>query len=116
RSYQFHLNYNKLNEDGTPDTNWNTAAANEAFRLSWYYGLDLTPYYSRTNAVNPLSCENNYYSMPGLLYTSDGTDYTDLVKAELVLGEADSEKMIRLHSELGEQYNQQAIEELTALG
>ena len=32
RSYQFHLNYNKLNEDGTPDTNWNTAAANEAFR------------------------------------------------------------------------------------
>ncbi len=63
RSYQFHLNYNKLNEDGTPDTNWNTAAANESFRLSWYYGLDLTPYYSRTNAVNPLSCENNYYSI-----------------------------------------------------
>ena len=116
RSYQFHLNYNKLNEDGTPDTNWNTAAANEAFRLSWYYGLDLTPYYSRTNAVNPLSCENNYYSMPGLLYTSDGTDYTDLVKAELGLGEADGEKMIRLNSELGEQYKQQAIEELTALG
>ena len=116
RSYQFHLNYNKLNEDGTPDTNWNTAAANEAFRLSWYYGLDLTPYYSRTNAVTPLSCENNYYSMPGLLYTSDGTDYTDLVKAELGLGEADGEKMIRLNSELGEQYKQQAIEELTALG
>ena len=116
RSYQFHLNYNKLNEDGTPDTNWNTAAANESFRLSWYYGLDLTPYYSRTNAVNPLSCENNYYSMPGLLYTSDGTDYTDLVKAELGLGEADGEKMIRLNSELGEQYKQQAIEELTALG
>ena len=115
-SYQIRFNYAKNNEDGTPDTNWNLAAANEAFRLSWYYGLDLTPYYSRTNAVNPLSCENNYYSMPGLLYTSDGTDYTDLVKAELGLGEADGEKMIRLNSELGEQYKQQAIEELTALG
>ena len=116
RSYQFHLNYNKLNEDGTPDTNWNTAAANEAFRLSWYYGLDLTPYYSRTNAVNPLSCENNYYSMPGLLYTSDGTDYTDLVKQELGLGEADGESMVRLDADKAEEYKQQAIEELTALG
>ena len=115
-SAQMKFNYDKKLEDGSPDTNWNTAAANEAFRLSWYYGLDLTPYYSRTNAVNPLSCENNYYSMPGLLYTSDGTDYTDLVKAELGLGEADGEKMIRLNSELGEQYKQQAIEELTALG
>ena len=115
-SYQMHFNYNKNNEDGSKDTNWNTAIANEAFRKAWYYGLDLTPYYSRTNAVNPLSCENNYYSMPGLLYTSDGTDYTDLVKAELGLGEADGEKMIRLNSELGEQYKQQAIEELTALG
>ena len=116
RSYQFHLNYNKLNADGTPDTNWNTAAANEAFRLSWYYGLDLTPYYSRTNAVNPLSCENNYYSMPGLLYTSDGTDYTDLVKAELGLGDANGETMTRLDADKAEQYKQQAIEELTALG
>ena len=116
RSYQFHLNYNKLNADGTPDTNWNTAAANEAFRLSWYYGLDLTPYYSRTNAINPLSCENNYYSMPGLLYTSDGTDYTDLVKAELGLGDANGETMTRLDADKAEQYKQQAIEELTALG
>ena len=31
--YQFQLNYNKLFEDGTPDVNWNTAVANEAFRL-----------------------------------------------------------------------------------
>ena len=33
RSYQFHFNYNKHKEDGTPDTNWNNAIANEAFRL-----------------------------------------------------------------------------------
>ena len=48
-SYQTRFNYNKKNEDGTPDTNWNLAAANEAFRLSWYYGLDLTEYFKRSN-------------------------------------------------------------------
>ena len=116
RSYQFHFNYDKRNEDGSVDTNWNTAISNEAFRKSWYYGLDLTPYYSRTNAVNPMSCENLFYSMPGLLYTSDGTDYTDLVRQELGLPESNGETMVRLDAEKAEQYKQQAIEELTALG
>ena len=27
-----------------------------------------------------MSCENNAYTMKGLVYTSDGTDYADLVK------------------------------------
>ena len=54
-SYHIHFDFNKNNEDGTPDTNWNTAAANEAFRKSWYYGLDLTNYWKRKNAVDPLS-------------------------------------------------------------
>ena len=116
RSYQFHFNYDKRNEDGSVDTNWNTAISNEAFRKSWYYGLDLTPYYSRTNAVNPMSCENLFYSMPGLLYTSDGTDYTELVRQELGLPESNGETMVRLDAEKAEQYKQQAIEELTALG
>ena len=40
-SYQIHFNYNKLLEDGTPDTNWNTAIANEAFRKALYYGWDI---------------------------------------------------------------------------
>ncbi len=116
RSYQFHFNYDKRTEDGSVDTNWNTAVANEAFRLAWYYGLDLTPYFSRTNAVNPMSCENNFYSMPGLLYTSDGTDYTDLVRAQLGLPEENGETPVRLDAEKAEQYKQQAIEELTAAG
>lgn len=55
-TYQIHFNYDKHLEDGTPDVNWNTAIANEAFRLSWYYGLDLTEYWKRTNSINPLSC------------------------------------------------------------
>ena len=44
-SYQMQL---QLQQDATrtatPDTNWNTAIANENFRKSWYYGLDATPY------------------------------------------------------------------------
>ena len=31
-SYQMHFNYQKNNEDGTPDDNWNKAIANKAFR------------------------------------------------------------------------------------
>ena len=116
RSYQFHLNYNKLNADGTPDENWNKAAANTAFRKSWYYGLDLAPYYSRTNAINPLSCENNFYTMKGLLYTSDGTEYTDLVKQELGLSESDGKNMIRHDAEKAQEYKKQAMEELSAQG
>ena len=116
RSFQYHFNYNKMKEDGTPDTNWNTAIANEAFRLSWYYGLNLTEYYKRSNTINPMSCENECFTMKGLCYTSDGTDYTDLVKKELGLPKEDGQKIVRLDAEKAEQYKQQAIEELTALG
>ena len=115
-SYQIHFNFDKRKEDGSVDTNWNTAIANEAFRLSWYYGLDLSEYYKRFNTINPMSCENNYFTMKGLVYTSDGTDYTELVHQELGLPELNGEKQVRLDAEKAEQYKQQAIEELTALG
>ena len=114
--YQFQLNYHKLFSDGTEDVNWNTAVANEAFRLSWWYGLDLKEYYKRTNAVDPMVCENNFYTMKGLVYTSDGTDYTELVRQEMGLPENNGETMIRLDAEKAEEYKQAAIEELTALG
>jgi oligopeptide transport system substrate-binding protein len=115
-SYQIHFAYNKNNEDGTADVNWNTAIANEAFRLSWYYGLDMTSWYKRINSINPLKTENNCYTMSGLVYTSDGTDYTDLVLANLGLGEYNGETMVRYDAEKAEAYKQQAIEELTAQG
>ena len=115
-SYQVQFNYNKNKEDGTPDTNWNTAIANEAFRLSWYYGIDFTNYWKRVNAINPMSCENNFYTMKGLVYTSDGTDYTDLVRKEMGMTDENGTTPIRLDAEKAEQYKQQAIEELTALG
>ena len=116
RSYQIHFNYFKNKEDGTPDTTWNTVVANEAFRLAWYYGLDLTPSYSRTNAINPMSCENNFYTMKGLLYTSDGTEYTELVRKELGLPESNGETMVRLDAEKAKQYKEQAMKELGELG
>ena len=115
-SYQVQFNYNKNKEDGTPDTNWNTAIANEAFRLSWYYGLDFTNYWKRVNAIDPMSCENNFYTMKGLVYTSDGTDYTDLVRKEMGMTDENGTTPIRLDAEKAEQYKQQAIEELTAQG
>ena len=115
-SYQIHFNFDKYTEDGTKDTNWNTAIANEAFRLSWYYGLDLSEYYKRFNTIDPMSCENECFTMKGLVYTSDGTDYTELVKQELGLPEMDGETIVRLDADKAEQYKQQAIEELTALG
>lgn len=115
-SYQMHLNYAKNNEDGTPDTNWNTAVANEAFRLSMYYGLDLTKYWSRSNFINPLHNENVCYTMKGLLKYSDGRDYTDKVQELLGMSESDGEHMRRYDKEKAEAYKKQAIEELTAQG
>ena len=115
-SYQFHFYFNKNKEDGTPDTNWNTAIANEAFRKSWYYGLNLSDYWKRTNAIDPMVCENNFYTMKGLVYTTDGTEYTELVKKELGLGETNGNTPARVDPAKAEEYKKQAIEELTALG
>ena len=116
RSYQFHLNYSKNNEDGTPDTNWNTAIANEAFRQSWYYGLNLTDYFKRSNTINPMSCENNFYTTPDLIFCSDGTEYTQLVREKLGLPENNGETPVRLNADKFNALKAQAMEELTALG
>lgn len=115
-SWQMKFNYNKLDAEGNPDTNWNTAIANLAFRKSLYYGLDLESYYARTNAINPLKCENNAYTMRGLCTTSDGTDYVDLVLDKLGISDYNGETMVRLDADKFAEYKAQAIEELTAAG
>ena len=115
-SYQWQFNYNKMNEDGTEDTNWNKAIANEAFRKTLYYGMDLTEYLKRSNSITPLKCENNFFTMRGTLYNPAGVEYTELVREKLGLGEYNGETPVRYNKELGEQYKAQAIEELTALG
>ncbi len=115
-SWQFYFNYNKLFEDGTPDENFNKAAANENFRKSFFYGWDNTEYLKRTNTVNPLKCENSFYTMKGLCYTSDGRDYTDLVQEELGVASYNGETLIHLDTAKAEEYKAKAIEELTAVG
>ena len=116
-SYQFHLVYDKKTEAGEPDTNWNLAVANEAFRLSWYYGLDITKWLARTNAINPLKCTNYTYTMSNLCSLSDGTEYTQLVrdKIGLQLPEADG-TYNRADAAKAAQYKQQAMTELAAKG
>ena len=114
-SYQIHLVYDKKNEDGTPDTNWNTAIANEAFRLAWYYGLDMTSYLARTNAINPYSCENWVYTGNAVAVTSDGTDYTQLVRDRIGIQNGTG-TYARYDAEKAAAYKAQAIEELTAKG
>ena len=81
-----------------------------------YYGLDLTNYWKRTNVIDPMSCENNFYTMKGLCYTSDGTDYVELVREELGLPKENGETPVRLDKAKAEELKKQAIEELTALG
>ena len=115
-SYQFQFNYGKLNEDGTRDDNWDDAIANEAFRQCFYYGLELGNYYKRTNSINPYKCYNNAFTMKGLVYYSDGSEYTDHVLEAMGEPMYDNETMHRYNKEKFEELKAQAIEELTAQG
>ena len=115
-SYVWHWNFNKNKEDGTPDENWNKAVANSAFRKAFYYGFDMVDYWKRTNALTPMVIENNFYTMKGLCFTSDGTDYVELVRKELGLPEENGETPVRLDKDKYEQYKKQAMEELSAIG
>ncbi len=115
-SYQIHFNFLKNKEDGTPDTNWNTAAANKNFRMALMHGVNLEEIYRRSNAIDPYAVENNFYTMEGLVYTSDGTEYTELVRQEMGLPEPDGKKMVRLDEAKAAEYVEKAKEELTALG
>lgn len=114
-SYQMHFCWDKRNEDGTPDTNWNTAIANENFRLALYYGLDITDYLARTNFIHPLSCQNYCYTANAVSVNSEGKDYTQMVRDELGL-QYDSEKFVRRDETKAAEYKTKAIEELTAAG
>ncbi len=114
-SYQIHLVYDKKNEDGTPDTNWNTAVANENFRLALYYGLDATNYLARTNDINPLSCQNFCYTANAVAVNSAGVDYTQLVRDKIGLQYA-TDTFARLDADKAAAYKAAAIEELTAAG
>ena len=119
-SYQMHLNFQRKDENGNLDENWNKAVSNRAFRQCFYKGLNLINYYARTNKINPLKCENDYYTMPGVCYNTKGEEYTTLVAKEMGFDteKYDGETMIRLRANGGDisALKKQAMEELSAIG
>ena len=119
-SFQMHLNFQRKDENGNLDENWNKAVSNRAFRQCFYKGIDFTNYYARTNKINPLKCENDYYTMPGVCYNTKGEEYTTLVAKEMGFDaeKYDGETMIRLRANGGDisALKKQAMEELSAIG
>ena len=117
-AYVAHFNYDAKNEDGSDDTNWNTAIANKNFRLCWYYGIDWTSYLKRVNTINPGNCVYDVYTKDSLCFTSDGTDYTQLVTDELGYSTELSPTAVhaRYDRDKYEECKEAAIEELTAAG
>ena len=117
-AYVMHFNYNAKNEDGSDDTNWNTAIANKNFRLCWYYGVDYTSLLKRVNSTNPGKCVYDCYTKDSLCFTSDGTDYTTLVQEELgYTSENNSDSVhARIDADKLAEVKEAAIEELTAAG
>lgn len=108
------FNYAKNNEDGTPDTAWNTAVANENFRQCFYYGLDLYNYFATVDPVDPTSVARGSITVYGLAALSDGRDYTDLVY-DLIGFDPYTNYSHQDLDKLAE-YKARAIEELTAQG
>ena len=119
-SFQMHLNFQRKDENGNLDENWNKAVSNRAFRQCFYKGINFTNYYARTNKINPLKCENDYYTMPGVCYNTKGEEYTTLVAKEMGFDteKYDGETMIRLRANGGDisALKKQAMEELSAIG
>lgn len=123
-SYCWVFNFHKFINQGTTaspdyveDVNWNTAISNEAFRKSLYYGVDFYEYMALANPLDPGSMEDLCYTMEGVCFFSDGTDYIERVKELIGLdGEREGDSLLRVNADEAEKYKQQAIEELTAQG
>ncbi len=109
------FNFAKNNDDGSEDVNWNTAVANENFRESIMWGLDLTNLLSNKNPIDPVSVAGYNFSHDLMCSTSDGTDYQDLVVEKLGF-DLDSDEYQRYDPELGASYKEAAMEELSAQG
>ncbi len=114
-TYVMHFNYQKIDsETGELDTNWNTAIANENFRMAMYWGLDLEGYFAYTDSVTPFSVAG--YTMTQTNFVNvEGMDYQDYV-VELLGLEKSSESYSRYNPELAQEYLDKAVEELTAAG
>lgn len=109
------FNYAKKTADGSPDTQWNTAVANENFRKAFYYGMDLYDYFATAwDSLDPESCARGTMTVYGLAKLSDGTDYTDLVYDAIDYHPTENYS----HQDLDKlaEYKAAAMEELSAQG
>ena len=99
----------------TWDENWNRAVANENFRKAFYHGVEWYQWLELMNFINPMSCDFNTYTLPGIAKFSDGTDYVDRVE-ELLGVVNNGETPGKYNAEAAAEYKAKAIEELTAQG
>ena len=113
-SWGIFFNYAKNTLNDTPDTNWNTAVANENFRQCFYYGLDLYNYFATIDPIDPASVARGTMTVYGLASLSDGTDYTELVYDAINYDPYSNYS----HQDLDKlaDYKAKAMEELTAQG
>jgi len=87
----------------------NRAMSNLNFRKSLFYGFDRTMYNEVSNPINPSSIEAYAFSGVDFVYTTDGTDYTQL--GNLKQWQSPQYDMTK-----AEEYKAKAIEELEAEG
>lgn len=98
-----------LNNRTTYSEDTNKALSNLAFRKSLFYGIDRTLYNEVSNPINPESIEGYSYTASDFVYTSDGTDYTQL-------GDLKQWQTSQFDLAKAESYKSQAMEELSAEG
>jgi len=87
----------------------NKALSNLNFRKSLFYGIDRDMYNEVANPINPKSIEGFSYTASDFVYTSDGTDYTQL-------GKLKDWQTPQFDMSKAEAYKAKAIEELEAEG
>lgn len=111
-----YFNFARNNLDGTPDTNWNLAVANEAFRQCFYSGVDYTNYIASCfSTLNPLAVQSFTVTANNLTTFSDGSDYAARVR-ELIGLELTTDEYDRYDADALAANKATAMQELTAQG
>lgn len=110
-SYFFAFNFDPQFDAEYEPENWKLAANNEAFRKSFYYGLDRIKAMYVYEPDNPELLISNTVTIPEFV-ANDAVDYVDTGDlAEITALGTDT-----FNTELALEYRDQAVEELTAAG
>jgi oligopeptide transport system substrate-binding protein len=110
-SYFFCFNFDPQFDAEYEPENWKLAANNEAFRKSFYYGLDRVKAMYVYEPDNPEMLISNTVTLPDFV-SNDGVDYIDTgALADITALGVDT-----FNTELALQYRDQAMEELGAAG